>query len=100
MELKTAKKKELRGHILIFLNTINPESISRESIMQTFFEYWEYDDLMQALQYLVDGGYAEEKKLPSPFGTAFDKLHSYKITKKGVDLCDLTISDDGVFVRR
>lgn len=99
MELKPAKKKELRGQILVFLNTINPDSISRESILQTFYEYWECDDIMQAVQYLIDGGYAEQKSLQSPFGTAFDRLHNYKITKKGVDLCDLTITDDGVHAR-
>lgn len=48
----------------------------------------------------MDGGYVEEKVIASPFGSAFDKIHDYRITKKGVDLCDLTITDEGVHVRR
>lgn len=100
MELKAAKKKELRGQILLFLGSVNPYPISRESIYQTFYEYWQVEDVLQALQYLVDGGYAAERSMDSPFGSAFDKMHNYRITKKGVDLCDMTIADEGVNVRR
>lgn len=100
MKLDAVKKKELRGQILLFLGHVNPYHISRESIYETFYEYWQTEDILQALQYLVDGEYVEEKVLASPFGSAFDKTHNYRITKKGVDLCDLTISDNGVHVRR
>lgn len=100
MKIDTVKKKELRGQLLLFLEHVNPYQISRESIYETFYEYWQTEDILQALQYLVDSGYIEEKVNPSPFGTAFDKIHNYRITKKGVDLCDLTITDEGVHVRR
>lgn len=100
MKLDAIKKKELRGQILVFLGHVNPYPISRESIYETLYEYWQTEDILQALQYLVDGGYVEEKVIESPFGSAFDKIHNYRITKKGVDLCDLTITDEGVHVRR
>lgn len=100
MKLEAVKKKELRGQILLFLSNINPYPISRESIFETLYEYWQTEDILQALQYLIDGGYVEEKAVSSPFGSSFDKIHNYRITKKGVDICDLTILDEGIHVRR
>lgn len=100
MKLDAVKKKELRGQILLFLEHINPYPISRDSIYESLYEYWQTEDILQALQYLIDSGYVEEKAIPSPFGKAFDKLHTYRITKAGVDLCDQTKTDEGVHVRR
>ncbi len=100
MELQTEKKKELRGNLLQFLCTIYPHPISRESVYETFFEYWETDDILKALQYLVDKGYLEETRLKSPFGSAFERIHNYRLTAKGQDLYDQSITDDGIHVRR
>ncbi len=100
MELTTEKKKELRGNLLQFLYTIYPHPISREAVYETFFEYWETDDILKALQYLVDKGYIEESRLGSPFGSVFARIHNYKLTSKGQDLYDQTTEDNGVYVRR
>lgn len=99
MKLNAVKKKELRGQLLLFLNEVNPYPISRESIFESLYEYWQTEDILQALQYLVDGLYVKETSVANPFGSSFERIHNYIITKTGVDLCDGTIADEGIFVR-
>lgn len=100
MELAVVKKKELRGNILLFLAGIYPEQISRESMFETFYEYWKTEDIEKEISYLVDKGYATQKELTNPFGSQFDKIRNYRITPNGKDLVDGSVCDVGVFVRR
>lgn len=98
--IKIEKRKELRGFIVEFLNGIYPNQISKESIYETFYEYWETEDIEKELAYLVDKNYVSTKVLISPFGSAFSKIHNFKLTATGKDLLDGTIDDPGVNVRR
>lgn len=97
--LNPAQKKELRGQILLFLYDIHPYESSQESVAETYYEYWEYDDIIQALEYLCGKGYVQKREIVSPLG-GFEKIRKYVITPTGIDLCDQTTDDNGVYVRR
>ncbi len=96
--IAAVKRKELRGFLLKFLEKVYPENISRESIFETFYEYWQTDDMMDELQYLVEKGYVDEHITKSPF-LSFNLIHNYKLTAMGKDLLDGTIEDPGVYVK-
>ncbi|MGD1817980.1 MAG: hypothetical protein ACPKNR_13185 [Pleomorphochaeta sp.] len=100
MILTKEKRKELRGLLINFLNDIYPNPIPKESIYETFYEYWPTKDIDKELAYLVDKEYITEKVLPSPFGRSFDKINNYRLTAHGKDFIDGTIEDFGIQIRR
>lgn len=97
--LNPALKKELRGQILMFLYGIYPCETSQESVLETYYDYWEYDDIIQALEYLCGKGYVQKREIASPLG-GFERIRKYMITPQGIDLYDQTTEDNGVYVRR
>jgi hypothetical protein len=99
-ELQLVKKKELRGELLRFLLGIYPEQITKESVYETFYEYWRTDDIDKELAYLVDKRYVSCKETPTPFGPSFEKVVNYKLLPDGKDVVDGVTQDNGVFVRR
>ncbi len=100
MELNTVKKKELRGELLRFLAGIYPEGVIRESVFETFFEYYKTEYIEQEMAYLVDKGYVARKDIPTPFGPSFEKVVSFRLTPSGRDVLDGTLPDTGIQVRR
>ena len=100
MKITKEKRKELRGLLIGFLDSIYPSNISKESIYATFYEYWQTEDIDKELAYLIDKGYITEKVLISPFGSSFDKIYNYRLTALGKDLIDGTVEDIGVQTRR
>lgn len=98
MKMTSVKRKELRGLLIRFLSSIYPETISQDSIYETFYEYWCVEDIEDELSYIEEKGYVEKKEINTPFNS-FSKIKNYKLTAKGKDLLDGTISDPGVYIR-
>lgn len=100
MELNTVKKKELRGELLRFLAGIYPESVIRESVYETFYEYYKTEYIEQEMAYLVDKGYVARREIPTPFGPSFEQVSTYRLTPSGRDVLDGLLPEAGIQSRR
>lgn len=89
--------KILRGYILQFLYTIYPAQTEEIIIIETFYRDWKVGEIKKSLQYLTDKGYIEKKEHPNPLNR-FEKLTTFKISPKGVDLVEKQISDASVIL--
>lgn len=93
------RMKELRGNILAFLMGCFPNTVARDSIYATYYEYEDVDDINACLEYLKEKGFVEEKEIQAPFNDFYHFTHYYKITAKGIDLLERTITPDpGIFI--
>ena len=92
------RHKELRGAILAFLVKVYPESMARNSILATYYEYYRVDDIDDQIAYLKEKGYIEEREVDTPFLAAFQRARYYTLTARGMDLYEGTVSDVGVLV--
>lgn len=88
--------KELRGSILKFLQDCYPHIMARDSLIATYYEYEKVDDICDAIEYLKEKGYVDEKKLEAPFADRFHYSSFYRITVKGIDLVEGTVTDAGI----
>ena len=87
--------KALRGLLLDFLKRIYPKEIEELAIISVFYQYYHDKEIKQALHYLVDKGYAEKKETQHPY-IRRKKIAFYRITARGIDLLEGTITDEGV----
>lgn len=87
----------LRGSIVTFLATVYPERVEELSIAQIKYEYYEYQDIMKALQYLVDRGYIERTCERHP-ARVYQKIRFYRARAEGIDLVQGITVDPGVLV--
>lgn len=99
-ELSLVRKKELRGGLIEFFSGIYPEDVLRESVMETFYEYYRTEHIDKELAYLVDKGYLSVRETTTPFGPSFEKVCRYKLTPAGKDLADGVTVDEAVYTRR
>jgi DNA-binding PadR family transcriptional regulator len=90
-------EKALRGYILDFLKRIYPAKVEELNVIATFYQYWPDAQIRRSLAYLVDKGYVEMEERRHPV-TKRKKLRFYRLTAKGVDLLENTITDDGVIL--
>lgn len=91
--------KQLRGSILAFLNGCFPNTVARDSIYATYYEYEDVDDINSCLEYLKEKGLVEERNIQAPFNDFYHFTHYYKITAKGIDLLERTIKPDpGIYI--
>ena len=89
--------KALRGQILDFLKRIYPREMDELAIISVFYQYYTDKQIRQTLQYLVDKGYVEKKEADHPYKRR-SKLVFYRLTAKGIDLIEKTISDEGIIL--
>ncbi|MFA7108388.1 MAG: hypothetical protein WC162_04520 [Sphaerochaetaceae bacterium] len=89
----------LRGSILTFLVEVFPERVEELSIAQIKYEYYEYSDIIKALNYLVDRGYITKEEIPHP-ARPKQKVKLYRSTSKGIDLVECTTEDLGVVIEK
>ncbi len=89
--------KALRGQILDFLKRVYPREVEELSIISVFYQYHQDKDIKQALHYLADKGYIEKKEISHPYQRR-KVIMLYKLTPKGIDLLENTITDDGVIL--
>jgi hypothetical protein len=87
----------LRGKLLEFLRDLYPEGADERTIVGIFYEYHNYDDIVESLSYLADKGYAERKEVPHPY-KAVERIRLYKILPAGIDLMDGTTIDPAVTI--
>ncbi len=91
------KANVLRGKILEFLRHIYPEGADERTVVGVFYEYYEYDAILQALSYMADKGYLSKTEVPHPFRGG-ERVRIYKAAPAGIDLVDGTITDPAVSV--
>lgn len=89
--------RSIRGQILGFLYKVYPEGVEEIGIISVFYEYHKESYIRKSLQYLVDKGYIEARRLPHPLNKRKD-LTIYKILPKGVDLVEGNIRDNTIFI--
>ncbi len=89
--------KALRGQLIDFFKKIYPKDIEELAIISVFYQYHKDNEIRQSLQYLVDKGYIEKKEVEHPYKRRH-KLTFYRLTAKGIDLYENTITDDGVIL--
>jgi len=89
--------KALRGLLLDFLKRIYPKEIEELAIISVFYQYYSDRAIRQALCYLVDKGYVERKEAKHPYQKR-KTIHFYRLTARGIDLLEGTISDEGVIL--
>jgi len=87
----------IRGKILEFLRDLYPNGADERTIVGVFYAYHDYDDIIDAVSYLADKGYAKLSEVPHPYKKV-EKIRLYKIDPRGIDLLDGTISDPAVTV--
>ena len=90
-------EKELRGYILDFLKRIYPRKVEELNIIATFYQYWTDSQIKRTLAYLTEKGYVEIEEKPHPV-LKRKRLKFYKLTARGIDLLEGTISDDGIIL--
>lgn len=91
------RDNNIRGKILEFLKYIYPEGADERSVVSVFYEYHRHQDILHALEYLTDKGYAFRKELTHPYKKQ-EKVRMYKISPQGIDLLDGIVSDPGITV--
>jgi len=90
-------EKALRGYVLDFLKRVYPAQVEELNIIATFYQYWTDAQIRRTLAYLVDKGYADIEEKPHPV-LKRKILRFYRLTAKGIDLLEGTISDDGIIL--
>jgi DNA-binding PadR family transcriptional regulator len=90
-------EKELRGYILDFLKRVYPRKVEELNIIATFYQYWTDSQIKRTLAYLTEKGYVEIEEKPHPV-LKRKRLKFYKLTARGIDLLEGTISDDGIIL--
>jgi len=91
------KSNILRGKILEFLEHIYPDGADERTIVGVFYQYYQYGDIQDALNYITDKGYVSMKEVPHLYEKQkMDRI--YKATPSGIDLMDGTSQDPAVTV--
>ncbi len=90
-------EKELRGYILDFLKRIYPRKVEELNIIATFYQYWTDSQIKRTLAYLTEKGYVEIEEKPHPV-LKRKHLKFYKLTARGIDLLEGTITDSGIIL--
>jgi len=90
-------EKELRGYILDFLKRVYPAKVEELNVIATFYQYWTDTQIRRTLAYLADKGYVDIEEKPHPV-LKRKKLKFYRLTARGIDLLEGTISDDGIIL--
>ncbi len=91
------KNNILRGKILEFLDHLYPDGADGQTIISVFYQYHDYNAIIDALNYIVDKGYVSKKEIPH----LYKKLKTeciYKATPSGIDLMDGTTNDPAVTI--
>lgn len=91
------QEKTLRGDLLQFLKNIYPSEAKESSIIAAYFQYHRPSAIEHALNYLADSGLSLKIERQHPY-RALDKVNFYKISPKGINLVEHSISDAGVIV--
>ncbi len=91
------KHNILRGKILEFLNHLYPDGADGQTIIGVFYQYYDYDAIIDALNYIVDKGYVARREVPHPY-KPLKIEYIYKATPAGIDLMDGTTSDPAVTI--
>lgn len=93
---KAKNKKRIRGYILKALNISYPTPTLLESLQSSILStlYAESVDILPFIEYLSDRGYIQVNKKQTDIG----KFKYVKLTSKGIDLLEGTISDLGVLL--
>lgn len=89
------RQNQLRGKILAFLEHIYPEKADEQTIISIYYQYHKYDDIKQALEYLVDKGYVQRTEHHHPYRTG-EFVRLYKITPDGIDIQQGMKVDPGI----
>ncbi len=93
------RQNQLRGKILAFLKYLYPDRIDEDGIVSVYYQYYKYDNIKQAIEYLIDKKYISRKKTVHPYKTGrFIKL--YKIMPAGIDILEGTATDNGISPER
>jgi hypothetical protein len=87
----------LRGKILTFLRDLFPQGTDRITVIGIYYEYYRREDIIDALEYLVSKGYVDKREVPHP-ARKLEKLATYTINARGIDLCDGTTTDPGITI--
>jgi DNA-binding PadR family transcriptional regulator len=87
----------LRGKILSFLRDLFPQGTDRITVVGIYYEFYKPDDIVDSLEYLVSKGYVDKREFPHP-ARKLEKLASYTINAKGIDLCDGLNADPGITI--
>jgi hypothetical protein len=91
------KDNVLRGKILSFLRDLFPQGTDRITVIGIYYEYYRREDIVDALEYLVSKGLVDKREFPHP-SKKLEKLATYTINARGIDLCDGTTSDAGITI--
>lgn len=84
------KAKILRGQVLESLYSYYPDGIDDDSIHTIFFEYNQYDDVTNAVNYLLDKKLI--KKVEAPHAYIDNQTFVwYKITPEGIDVFEHSV---------
>jgi DNA-binding PadR family transcriptional regulator len=89
--------KQLRGAILQMMNALGPTTAEENAIIAAYYQYYKPQEIRRSLQYLVDSGYLELTRIPHPF-LRHEKIRSYRITPKGINLIEGDAEDVGIAV--
>ncbi len=89
----------LRGKLLALLKNVYPDSMEQTSIIGIYYQLNKVDDILTELAYLADKGYIIRKESPHPF-KANTAVVYYKISPKGIDLCEGSVeADPGIILQ-
>lgn len=89
----------LRGKLLVLLSNVYPDAMEQTSIIGIYYQLNKVDDIHAELAYLVDKGYIIKKETPHPFKENKTVVY-YKISPKGIDLCEGNIqADPGIILQ-
>ncbi|GEM_PF-1620419 len=90
-----SRGKLLRGYLLQFLRRAYPHGIYAQDIVDVFKHDFHIRTIMANVTYLVEKGYVDQEERSHP-AYRTRKVTIYRLTPKGMDLTEQTISDDGV----
>ena len=94
------KDNALRGKLLDLLRTVYPDGIDQKTLKSALYQYHKIDDIIASLEYLIDAAYVLLTERPHPF-LSHEKVQSYKLTPKGLNLLDGNIDPDpGILIPR
>lgn len=91
------RDKIIRGKIIGLMHKMYPGRMDEGSIVGIFYQYYKYDSILQALEFLTDRGYLERTELPHPY-RKHETVKMYKLTPEGVLLFEGTRKDDAFII--
>lgn len=88
--------KVLRGDILQMIYESKVAKVKGSAIKSAYYQYYSYQDIDRAIQYLVDRSYLDQELVRSPISSRSEEF--YSLSADGMLIVEGSLSDKGITI--